>query len=39
MWARILEYRFIWNDKNPEDNKLELIGLKMVIFVEKYPEK
>jgi hypothetical protein len=38
MWAKILEYRCTWNENEPETSKLELIGLKMMVFTEKYPE-
>ena len=40
LWARILEYRVTWNNKNMKDTpKLELIGFKIVIFKDKYTEK
>lgn len=38
-WAKILEYRAVWSDKKPELNKLELFGLKIVVFAKEYPEQ
>ena len=34
-----MEYRCTWNTENHEDNRLELIGMKIVVFVVEYKER